>query len=207
MWGAASPPGGLQGVGDYKRDGGYPAQFQRHMQKISKLAKGAGYNFLTQLTTQEMRGGGWQFSGQGTGPISPQNLENEDGLRVTVLGAHFHHQPSQCEAQYDQLRKHGSLSQMGEHIVLPADHNSVITPGMDAEVATPHDDLPPMARAREMESVFLAELALGDAWMTAFKPSMDPDAHHIPKGWTWGFHMDKPHLVTVDPQLIDTLLN
>ena len=96
---------------------------------------------------------------------------------------------------------------MAEHIVMLADLNSVITPGMDTEVPTPHDDLPPTARAREMESAFLAELALGDAWTTAFKPSMDPEAHHIPKGWTWGFHMEKPHLVTVDPQRTDTPLD
>ena len=74
---------------------------------------------------------------------------------------------------------------------LLADHNSVITPGMGTEVPTPHDDLPPTARAREMETAFLMENALADAWATASKPSLDPKAHHIPKGWTWGFHTDK----------------
>ena len=31
----------------------------------------------------------------------------------------------------------------------------------------------------------LVETALGDAWTTAFKSSLDPEAHRIPKGWTW----------------------
>ena len=88
------------------------------------------------------------------------NLENEDGLRITVSRAHFHHQPAKCEAQYEQLQKHGSLLHMGEHVVMLGDHNSVIALGLGIEVPTPHDNLPPTATAREMEFVFFVEKAL-----------------------------------------------
>ena len=78
------------------------SEFQRHVQKISKLAKGVGYNFLTQLTTRGMWGGGGGGGGGGVAVFRTQhwthisssslsqrilavNLQNEDGPRITVL--------------------------------------------------------------------------------------------------------------------------
>ena len=81
--------------------------------------------------------------------------------------------------------------------MLLVDHNSVITPSVDTKVPLPHDDLLPTLKAREAKIAFTMETAIGDASTTAFEPTVDPEAHHIPDGLTWGFHTEKKSNVTM----------
>ena len=118
------------------------------------------------------------------------HLRNADGPEISVVGAHFHHEPSKRLAQYELLRKQSNYINLGRHCVLLADHNSVIAPGVDSEVCTVHDGLPDAVRARDAELAFCVSHDLCDAWSNAFKPTKDPDADHTPKGWTWGFHTE-----------------
>ena len=119
------------------------------------------------------------------------HLRNVDGLEISVVGAHFHHQPSKRLAQYELLRKQSNYINLGRHCVLLADHNSVMAPGVDSEVCTVHDGLPDAVRARDAELAFCVSHDLCDAWSHAFKPTEDPDADHTPKGWTCGFHTEQ----------------
>ena len=54
-------------------------------------------------------------------------------------------------------------------VVLLADHNSMIVPGMDFEIVTAVDDeLPQAVRAKETEVNFLSGINVADAWDSAF---------------------------------------
>ena len=61
------------------------------------------------------------------------NLRNKDGQLITVIGAHMHHKPGKREAQYELLRKATPHLLLAPHIVMLADHNSIITPGVDSK--------------------------------------------------------------------------
>ena len=98
---------------------------------------------------------------------------------------------------------------MSHHVVMLADHNSIITPGVDLEKITPHDEVPAAATTREQELELKGEIGVGDAWKIAYTPTDDPEAHHIPKGWTWGFpieqNQNKPDRREGDSKDIDEL--
>ena len=112
------------------------------------------------------------------------HLRNADGLEISVVGAHFRHEPSKRLAQYELLRKQSKYINLGRHCVLLADHNSVMAPGVDSEVCTVHDGLLDAVSARDAELAFCVSHDLCDAWSHAFKPTEGPDADHTPKGWT-----------------------
>ena len=175
---------------------------EQQMKKVNTLAKRAGYELMTQLTVGGMRGGGggvaifWnkEWTCVSAMSFSPRimvvQLRNADGLEISVVGAHFHHEPSKRLAQYELLRKQSNYINLGRHCVLLADHNFAMAPGVDSEVCTVHDGLPDAVGARDAERAFCVSHDLCDAWSHAFKHTEDPDADHTPKGWTWGFHTE-----------------
>ena len=118
------------------------------------------------------------------------NLRNEDGQLIYVIGAHLHYKAGQCEARYALMRKPKPNLPLAPHVVMLAHHDSMITQGLDSQKQAVHDDLPAAAAAKEQEVGFLSEMDLGDAWDIAYSPTKDPEASHIPKGWTWGFHIE-----------------
>ena len=131
------------------------------------------------------------------------HLRNRDGLEISVVGAHFHHEPCKRLAQYKLLRKQPNYINLGRHCVLLADHNSVMAPS-NSEVCTVHDGLPDAVRARDEELAFCVSHDLCDAWSHVFQPTKDPGADHTPKGWTWGFHTE--HRADPEPVSEDTPL-
>ena len=172
---------------------------EQQLKKVNTLAKRAGYEVMTQLTVGGMRGGVAMFwskewtctSAMSFSPrIMVVHLMNADGLEISVVGAHFHHEPNKRLTQYELLRKQSHYIRLTQHSVLLADHNSVMAPGVDSEVCTVHDGLPDAVRARDAELAFCVNHDLCDAWSHAFQPTEDPEADHTPKGWTWGFHTE-----------------
>ena len=186
-------------------------EFVHKKEQIQKYASEAGYDMLIQLTSNGMRGGValfWEtktWSCTSAISLSPRilsaNLCSDTGLHISVIAAHFHHKPSLRLGQFEELREQIPTLGLHPNVVLLADHNSVIVPGIDSEIVTVHDELPQAMRAREAEVEFLASIRVEDAWDHAFKPAMHQEEPHVPKGWTWGFHTDRSHKVVKDPEL------
>ena len=80
----------------------------------------------------------------------------------TVVSARFSDKPDKRKSQWLQLKEAMAVSPFSQHILLLADHNSVIVPGDDSEYISEHDNLPPAARARGEELSTLSLLSLCD---------------------------------------------
>ena len=171
------------------------------LQQVKEAAEREGFEFLTQWTNNGLRGGVaifWKKSWQLVNAlsVSPRvmmaTLRNDDGQLISVIGAHLHHKPAEREKQYQLLRQIRPKLPLADNVVMLADHNSIVTPRVDSEKLTVHDEMPAAVAAREQELLFLSELGVGDAWETAFAPTGESDPATDPKGWTWGFHKEKP---------------
>ena len=82
----------------------------------------------------------------------------------TVVCAHFSDKPDKRKSQWLRLKEAMAVFPYSQHILLLADHNSVITLGKDSEYISEHDNLPPAARARAEDLSTLSAFNMCDTW-------------------------------------------
>ena len=108
---------------------------------MHETTKRKGYSMMSQLTIDGLRGGALFSNNQweATWSCSPSprimlaNLQKVDGLQVTVLAAHFHHKEGLCYTQMQILSDTLPNLPPHDHALVPADHNSIMVPGIDTE--------------------------------------------------------------------------
>ena len=185
------------------------AQLESRSSSLTAIAKQHGYGCRAQLSPPpHTRGGGvalfWQkdWTEVASASISPRllltNLLSPEGLVYTVVSAHFSDKPDKRKSQWLRLKEAMAVFPFSQHVLLLADHNSVITPGDDSEYGSEHDNLPPAAGARAEELGTLLALSMRDMWQ---EDAPDHDDARRLKGWTWGFHTEQdesPHRTRID---------
>ena len=129
------------------------AQLEARSTSLTDLARQHGYGCRAQLSPPHTRGGGvalfWQkdWTEVASASISPRllltNLLSPEGLMYTVVSAHFSDKPDKRKSQWLRLKEAMTVFPFSQHILLLADHNSVITPGDDSEYISEHDNPPP----------------------------------------------------------------
>ena len=110
-------------------------------------------------------------------------LENMDGQRLHVLSVHFHHEHRLRREQWLQIDK--CSAHLRGHVIMLADHNSLIVPARDANKPAEEKKNEILA-AGDTEVTVLAKVGLTDAW---------PEIHHAspdsrvspPVGYTYGY--------------------
>ena len=173
---------------------------QEAQAQIHHLSEQAGFDYLMPVAPPGARGGvslfwkrGWTQTHSLTlsSRLLLANLSRPDGLVITFVAAHFSDKPTLRQQQWEELQRNTDTFPFSPHVILWADHNSVIIPGVDSEFITVHDNLPPAQRARTAELNCLTELRMQDAWDIVHKSSNQTDDHRRAKGWTWGFHTEQ----------------
>ena len=101
-------------------------------------------------------------------PHPANHVHNVDGLKVTVLAAHFHHKETLRSAQMQLLADTLPTRPVHEHPLVLADHNLVMVPGIDTETVSIQDTLSPIVRARDEEPAVLDSLEVQDGWLYAY---------------------------------------
>ena len=134
------------------------AQLESRSSSLTDLAKQHGYGCRAQLPPPPTPGGGgalfWRkdWTEVASASISPRllltNLLSPEGLVYTVVSAHFSDKPDKWKSQWLRLKEAMAVFPFSQHILLLADHNSVITPGDDSEHISEHDNLPPPPRSQ-----------------------------------------------------------
>ena len=115
-------------------------------------------------------------------------LENIDGQRVHVLSVHFHHEHTLRREQWLQIDR--CCEHLRGHVIMLADHNSLVVPARDANKPAEEKKNEILA-ARDTEVSVLAKMGLTDAW---------PEIHHAspdlrmspPAGYTYGYQVGDP---------------
>ena len=129
------------------------------------------------------------------------NLLSSEWLEFTFVAAHLSDKPERRKQGWLKLKWPMDILPMSCHVILLADDNSIITPGVDSETISEYDNLPAATRATAEVSSELPALSMGDAWQEVYGPVMDHDDPWKPKGWTWRFHTEaeeQPHSRKID---------
>ena len=111
------------------------------------------------------------------------NLVSKDGLRLTVLSAHFHDKAAERRRQWEAVDRFVQRHALTVHVCL-CDHNSVVVPGIDSHTVPKSVESADTLLARQVELATLANWNLSDVWPVVHPPS--PEVR-VPDGWTWGF--------------------
>ena len=76
------------------------------------------------------------------------NLMSLEGLEFTFIAAHFSDQPEKRRTQWLKLKRAMNEFPGTKHLILLADHDSVITPGVDSEVISTTTTSPPQSEPK-----------------------------------------------------------
>ena len=94
---------------------------------------------------------------------------SRDGLRLTVLSAHFHDKAAERRRQWEAVDRFVQRHALTVHVSL-CDHNSVVVPGVDSLTVPKSGESADTLLARQVEVAILANWNISDVWLVVHPP-------------------------------------